>query len=263
MSELHDPRRVFDSAEAPQELRALLEAAHDDRMEADAVERVAAGSAARIGDPVGGGPGDGGASPIQGAAGGASSGKVLAGIAAAALIAGGVWIGARSSSRDGAPSIPQAPAVASAHEQAATPEEKGAPPAEATAASSSASTPPASAEVVATAKPSVAARPAGSAGRPVEAEKADGAARIEEHRLLMAARQELGRDPQRAWALTQEHARRFPKGILAQEREVIAIEALSRMGRGKDARDRAQDFREQYPGSPHRDSVDTATKSTP
>jgi len=79
----------------------------------------------------------------------------------------------------------------------------------------------------------------------------------------MAARQELGRDPQRALALTQEHARRFPKGILAQEREVIAIEALSRMGRGKDARDRAQDFREQYPGSPPRASVDTATKSTP
>ncbi len=261
MSELHDPRRMFDSAEAPEGLRVLLEAAHDDRMDADAVERVAAGSAARIGDPQGSGAGDGGGAPTQGVVGGATSGKVLAGIAAAALIAGGIWIGARSSSRDAtAPSVPEAP-VASAHEQAATPEQAGVQPDPNTAFG--ASTPPASAEVVATAKPSVVARPARSAERPVEAEKADGAARIEEHRLLMAARQELGRDPQRALALTQEHARRFPKGILAQEREVIAIEALSRMGRGKDARDRAQGFREQYPGSPHRDSVDTASKSTP
>jgi hypothetical protein len=45
---------------------------------------------------------------------------------------------------------------------------------------------------------------------------------------------------------------------LAQEREVIAIEALSKLGRADDARSRAGRFEQQYPNSAHRRKVGSA-----
>jgi hypothetical protein len=78
--------------------------------------------------------------------------------------------------------------------------------------------------------------------------------------LLDQARSELDRNPRRALALTEEHRRRFPSGALVQEREVIAIEALSRLGQTTDARSRGSDFERRYPGSAHRQKVDQATR---
>jgi hypothetical protein len=78
--------------------------------------------------------------------------------------------------------------------------------------------------------------------------------------LLDQARAELERNPRRALALTEEHRRRFPSGTLAQEREVIAIEALSRMGQTTEARSRGTDFERRYPDSAHRQKVDQAIK---
>ncbi len=69
--------------------------------------------------------------------------------------------------------------------------------------------------------------------------------------LLLRARQELSSDPSDALVLTQEHARRFPAGTLVQEREVLAIEALARLGRSSEARRRLQAFRASFPQSPH------------
>jgi hypothetical protein len=69
--------------------------------------------------------------------------------------------------------------------------------------------------------------------------------------LLLRARQELSSDPSDALALTQEHARRFPSGTLVQEREVLAIEALARLGRSSDARHRLDAFRARFPQSQH------------
>ena len=80
-----------------------------------------------------------------------------------------------------------------------------------------------------------------------------------EHQLLRSARAALSSNPKRAYALTQEHRRRFPSGMLVQEREVIAIEALARMGNDKAASDRADQFSKDYPDSPHKDRVDGAT----
>jgi outer membrane protein assembly factor BamD (BamD/ComL family) len=68
---------------------------------------------------------------------------------------------------------------------------------------------------------------------------------------LLRARQELSSDPSGALALTQEHARRFPSGTLSQEREVLAIEALARLGRTSEARRRLDAFRSRFPQSPH------------
>jgi outer membrane protein assembly factor BamD (BamD/ComL family) len=51
--------------------------------------------------------------------------------------------------------------------------------------------------------------------------------------------------------LTREHIRRFPSGALVQEREVLAIEALARLGRSSDAKHRLDAFRARFPQSPH------------
>jgi hypothetical protein len=69
--------------------------------------------------------------------------------------------------------------------------------------------------------------------------------------LLLRARRALASDPASALALTDEDATRFPAGALAPEREVLAIEALSGLGRASDARARFAAFRARYPQSPH------------
>jgi hypothetical protein len=74
--------------------------------------------------------------------------------------------------------------------------------------------------------------------------------------LLLRARQALDVDPGATLALTQEHARRFPTGTLAPEREVLAIEALARLGRTSEARARLDSFRSRYPQSPHLSKLD-------
>jgi len=81
-----------------------------------------------------------------------------------------------------------------------------------------------------------------------------------ESALLAQAEAALSTNPSRALALTREHKRRFPNGALAQEREVIAIEALNRIGDSESARKRAKDFETSYPGSAHRRKVQNETK---
>ena len=44
---------------------------------------------------------------------------------------------------------------------------------------------------------------------------------------------------------------RFPGGMLGQEREALAIEALSQSGQRAAARERAAAFLRAYPSSPH------------
>lgn len=80
----------------------------------------------------------------------------------------------------------------------------------------------------------------------------------EEFRLLRAARQALDKRPEYALALTDEHVHRFAHGMLAQEREAIAIEALAALGKEASARARARTFFAAHPDSPHRSSVERA-----
>src|SRR5580658_4950602 len=70
--------------------------------------------------------------------------------------------------------------------------------------------------------------------------------------LLQRAGDRLRSDPAGALDLAEQHAARFPSGALAQEREVIAIEALAGLHRDSEARDRAQHFVRDFPGSAHR-----------
>ena len=69
--------------------------------------------------------------------------------------------------------------------------------------------------------------------------------------MLARAQAALATQPQTALGLTREHQRRFPRGTLAEEREVIAIEALKRLGRTRAASARAAEFERRYHGSVH------------
>lgn len=73
--------------------------------------------------------------------------------------------------------------------------------------------------------------------------------------LLEEARRTLDTDPAAALALTDEHARRFPRPTLAQERERLAIEALVRLGRREEVLRRANAFDATFPQSAHRRRV--------
>lgn len=54
-----------------------------------------------------------------------------------------------------------------------------------------------------------------------------------------------------ALAFAQEHERQYSRGIFAQERELLAIEALVRLGYTALAIERAKRFLDRYPESPH------------
>jgi hypothetical protein len=72
-----------------------------------------------------------------------------------------------------------------------------------------------------------------------------------EARLVLEAQEALRSSPARALELCAEHARRFPDGRLAEEREPVAIEALMRLGRAAEARARARRFLDEHPRSVH------------
>jgi outer membrane protein assembly factor BamD (BamD/ComL family) len=68
--------------------------------------------------------------------------------------------------------------------------------------------------------------------------------------LLRRARGALARnDADHALAAVERHRRLWPKGELVQEREVLAIQALSLAGATSRARARADRFLEHYPAS--------------
>jgi hypothetical protein len=73
----------------------------------------------------------------------------------------------------------------------------------------------------------------------------------EEARLVKEADQALRRgDAGGALRTLEELRRRFPGGVLGQEREVLTIEALSRSGQGAQASARAEAFLARNPASP-------------
>jgi hypothetical protein len=98
-----------------------------------------------------------------------------------------------------------------------------------------------------------AAPPAAEPTAPVvEAPPAADAAsrRREEAQLVRNAERLLGSDPAGALRLTDERRQRFPGGALGQEAEVVAIDALLRLGRRDAAVRRARAFE-----ASHKDSL--------
>ena len=72
-----------------------------------------------------------------------------------------------------------------------------------------------------------------------------------EVQLLERAQDALRSRPEEALALCNDHKKRFPSGMLVQEREVIAIEALVKTARKDEARAQADRFKKRFPGSSH------------
>jgi hypothetical protein len=67
--------------------------------------------------------------------------------------------------------------------------------------------------------------------------------------LLRRAQEAANKDPARALALLEQHAREFPNGAFADVREVHRAEALCALGKRKQARAVARGFLRKYPGS--------------
>lgn len=82
------------------------------------------------------------------------------------------------------------------------------------------------------------------------------AALAAESALLTEARAKLrGGDVGGASEALARAQRRFPRGVLSQEREVLAIEILSARGNADAARSRARAFIAAYPSSPHSEKL--------
>jgi len=78
----------------------------------------------------------------------------------------------------------------------------------------------------------------------------------EEFALLARAHAALAKNPGSALALASDHERNFPNGALVQERELVAIDALLRLGRRTEAVGRAARFQQLFPTSVHGRRVD-------
>jgi hypothetical protein len=100
-------------------------------------------------------------------------------------------------------------------------------------------------------------RPRTKADAPSPATAASPAARLgEETTLIRGARQALrGGEPARALQILEACRRRYPAGVLQQERERLTIEALVEDGRRAEASARAAQFLRKYPDSPHAGDV--------
>lgn len=239
---MSEPRRLLDDPSTGDALRAALDAG---RELPDAAQL--ASLAARLGPLLGPGGGGGAAA----AAGGSSTAvkATLGLLAAAATTAGMVWWSAgEEPPRASAPE--PAPVVAERAAAEAVPEGVDPPEIEAEIADGIAeevaAVAPERPRVRSRADPEVAIAPAPVHEVDPEAELA----------LIQSAQGALGTSPATALARTDEHRRRFGDGVLAQEREVVAIDALVRLGREAEARERAEAFHRRWPRSAHGRRVD-------
>lgn len=78
-----------------------------------------------------------------------------------------------------------------------------------------------------------------------------------ESSLLTAGRRALSGDPRRALAIAERHRYLYPRGSLAAEREVLAVQSLLALGRRSEARGRAQRFLDRNTTSIHRRTMET------
>jgi hypothetical protein len=81
-----------------------------------------------------------------------------------------------------------------------------------------------------------------------------------EREILDVARAALGRGrPNDAITAAQEHAQKWPRGYLVEEREVVLIQALAAAGRKPEAERKATQFRKFFPKSMLLPAVSAAT----
>ena len=95
-------------------------------------------------------------------------------------------------------------------------------------------------------KPKVASRRVSAQGAPDHRREAE---------LVANARRSLTAHPERAWQLTKQLREEFPRGVLAEERDAIAIRALVALGRTQDAQRLAKTFLAEHGEGPHADAI--------
>lgn len=267
------PVRLAADPNAPEELRGLIDQARSEVPNASTLaqfgSRLEAAIAANVPAPT-----VDLTSMSTSVATGAKTLGIALGVVLGGVIASGIWFGSRGNDSSALTRAPAAsalaPTVAASTTSALAPE-VGAP----AIAAPIGSTPPErsveSAQLVEAQSPqpgvadespnAVRTETAANAAQvapPTGASKQSSAGRAtnDEAALLLAARAALKQDPAAALRLTKEHARRFANGDLVQEREVIAIEALRRLGQTDAAQKRGAAFEEQFPGSAHRSKVE-------
>jgi hypothetical protein len=252
--------------ELEDEARALLRPAKDPLpaptdVRARALRRLA------LAIPIDGGGGPGAPPAPGGAAPHAASGlgralatRVPAWSLLVSFVAGGAVVMA---ARGPAPSDVARPRDVVAATAAALPASAPvmpAPPAAIPASASAAPTAP-TASVTATARAAASSAPTMPISSPRAA--ADGALEAE-RALLDVARTALGRgDGGNALRAAEEHGRKFPRGILAEEREAMTIQALRLLHRDDEAEARLQRFRGRFPSSLMRPALEAADGGPP
>lgn len=242
MSEAHDRDVEFEA-----EARALLRPAREPQAASDEV-RARMLRRLSLALPIGG-PGDPGTPAPPPSSGPAAANGIARALATrvpvwsllASFLAGGVIAVAATRPAPGKSANHEAPIEASA----ATPSALVAPPSPTMSASVITSIPAASAAPAAIATPS--ARPAAS----IASARADIRGSLEAERALLdVARTALGRgDGSNALRATEEHGRKFPRGILSEEREAMSIQALRLLHRDDEAEARLARFRGHFPTS--------------
>ncbi|MBE2247915.1 MAG: hypothetical protein IAE78_00110 [Myxococcus sp.] len=217
-------------------VRELLESAALDEPTPAQLESLTRRLAPQLEEPHGsGGPTGGGGAGLAGKVGAL---VVVAGIATAAFLMG------RQSSPPPEPTTPPRPAVTAPPVEAPAPGPPSvtAPPVETPAPAQ----PSGVAPVVAPPTPTKAPSPVGAVARPATPSAADEDA---DYELLQRALQSPSAEEK--LQLAEEHGARFPGSSLAQEREVLAIDALVKLGRSAEAKARLERFARQWPTSAH------------
>jgi TolA-binding protein len=104
--------------------------------------------------------------------------------------------------------------------------------------------------------------PATSAGQaaPAEAASSSEDALAGEAQLLNQAHAAMASDPRKAHAFASAHAKRYPRGQLAAERELILVQALVKLGRVREAEARGRALRKSAPSSIYGQRLDTILK---
>ena len=227
-----DLRRFVDrGSEAPYELQRLLESARRDVPSSDQLKQLATRLGPAIGAGVLAGASSSAATPAATALKSGTALKVMLASAVVASVGLGVAVGF-----GGGDSIPTL----------GHPARVGRPLIDVKPPSAAATTPAPEPALQAEAPP----EPSTERQRPASPSEAQ---------LLQQAQAMLKTDPARALALTRTHKQRFGNGALAQEREVIAIEAMRRLGQKSDAERRADEFRRDNPDSAHLPRIERTT----
>lgn len=111
--------------------------------------------------------------------------------------------------------------------------------------------------------PAVAERAPAASGRhagPAAATSSSEDALAGEAKLLNQAHAAMSSDPHQAYAFASAHAKRYPRGQLAAERELIMVQALVKLGRVREAETRGRALRKSAPSRIYGERLDTILK---